>query len=255
MRRLIITTATGLFCACIAGGCAKQPQRPPAPLGSPAPSAGAPSSTTTDATSGSMANADLGSSQVTAAINAATTQATALHLTGTVTAVATPLTLDAHLNGDGTSTGTLGYQGATIPFRVFDGIDYFQLTPSLMTLAKVSRTSARGKWVTSTSSYGSSLVTIFSQFLTLKAFASSDLDGTDATFTFAGLDHIGAQHVVVYHERFTIGPSFTYDIAATGPALPLKIFGGDSNNGADVELTWNQPTTITAPPQSQIYTS
>jgi hypothetical protein len=256
MRRLIITATTVLALGCLTAGCAASARQPPALFGSPMPSSRASSSRTAAMTPAATSSASLGSSQLAAAISAAAAQAAAVHLTGTVTSVATPLTLDVHLNKDGTSSGTLGYQGATIPFRVTGGLDYFQLTPSFMSLSKMSQTSAEGEWVTSTSSHGEPLVTVFSQFLTYKEFVSKDVVGNNAafTFTFMGTGQLDGQHVAVYQVRSGTGPSITYDIAADGPVLPLKISGGDNNNAVDLQLTWNQPTTVTAPPTAQIYT-
>jgi hypothetical protein len=263
MRPLIITftTAAALAVGCLVAGCATPRQQPPAPLGSAAPNAVASSSSSaTPATpaSGSATNADLTGARFAAAVNTAINQATALHLTGTVTAVSTPTTMDSYLNGNGTSSGTLGYMGATIPFRVVGGTDYFQLTPSLMALTKMTQTSAQGLWATPTSSVGDSLETIFSEFLTLKSFVKTQMNGVDATFTFVGLDQLGTQRVAVYHDTYQdqLGGtgSVTFDIAAAGAALPLKVSGSNSSVSSDMDMAWNHPTTVTAPPPSQIYT-
>lgn len=177
------------------------------------------------------------------------------HLTGTFTSVGTPLTLDSHLNRDGTSSGTLTYMGATIPFRVSGGTEYFQLTSTFTTLTKLTQASAEGKWVTGASTQGQGPAVLFAQFITLKSFINTDMTfSNDDTFTFTGLDHIGAQPVAVYRKQYAPEPAFTFDIAANGPALTLKITGGDSNKGSNVELTWDQPTSVTPPPPSQIYT-
>lgn len=255
MRRLITTATAMLALGCLAAGCTASAQQPSALPGSPMPSARASSSHTATVTPASTSNADLGSDVRAAAITAAAAQATALHLTGTATSVGKTVTLDVHLNKDGTSSGTLGYDGATIPLRVTGGLDYFQLTPSFMSLCKMSQTSAEGEWVTSTSSCGDAVATLFSQFLTFNRFVSVDLVGDNATLAFTGAGQLGGQRVAVYRESLGAGPSTTYDFAVDGPALPLKISGGDSSNAVDLQLTWNQPITVTAPPTAQIYTS
>lgn len=255
MRRLIITATIGLACTCLAGSCTGSAQQPPARLGSPTSSPGEPSSpSATAATPVSATNAHLSSSQISGAITTAVAQATALHLAGTFTSVATPLTTDSHLNRNGTSSGTITYMGATIPFQVSDGTEYFQLTRTFMALIKLTQTSAEGKWVTAASSHGQGPAVVFSQFITLKNFIDTDMTLSGATFTFEKLDHLGAQPVAVYREQVGSGSVYTFDIAATGPALPLEITGGDNDNSANVQLAWNQPTTVAPLPPSQIYT-
>jgi hypothetical protein len=257
MRRLIIVATIGLAFACLAGGCTGSVQQPPAPLGGPSPNRGGPSlSSATVATPGPTTNAELSSSRISAAITTAAAQATALHLTGTFISVGAHLTTDSHLNRDGTSSGTLTYMGATIPFLVSGKAEYFQLTPTFMTLVKLTRSSAEGKWVTAESSYGQELSTLFAQFITFKGFVDTDMTfaPSGTTFTSEKPDHIGAQPVAVYREQAASGSVYTFDIAASGPALPLKITGGDSNNGANAELAWNQPTAVTLPSPAQVYT-
>jgi len=254
MRQYIITAATGLVTACLAGGCAASVQQPPAVIGSVTQRPVTSISASVGVTTGAAGNAGLSSSQLNAAITAATAQATALEVTGTLTSASTPLAVDAHLNSNGPSSGTLGFEGASIPFVSTGDVDYFQLTTSFMAWVKLTDPAAKGKWVTSTSSYGETAVTLFSPFLTLKSFLSDGLAGSGDTFTYQGPQQFASQQVAVYQEQSGTGQRYDYDFPAVGAALPLRASGGDSDNSEDFDFAWNQPTTAVVPPGSEIYT-
>lgn len=263
MGRIILTAALGVAAACITGGCANSGRQPTSiagaitQSGAPAPSpgtGGSPGAAGASGNTGNAGNAGLSSDRLNAAITAATADATTLHVTGTLTTIQTPLTLDTYLDKSGTASGTLDYEGASIPFTVVGGVDYFQLTPSLMTLTKITDPSAKDKWVTSASSYGEPLVTLFGQFINLNSFLTHGLAGTGDTFTYKGLRKLGSQQVAVYQESGSEGETFDYDFPLTGAALALEFSGGDSDASADLDYTWNQPTpTTTAPSASEIY--
>lgn len=255
MRHFIITAATGLAVACLAGGCAASVQQPPAVFGNVTQGPVTSTSVSVDTTTGAAGNDGLSSSQLNAAITAATAQATAVHVTGTVTSYGGVLTLDEHLKRNGPSSGTLVFEGASIPFVTTDSVDYFQLTASFMTLVKLNDSAVRGMWVTSASSYGQSAVTLFSTFITLKSFLSHGLAGNGDTFVYTGPGQLDSQNVAMYQDQGNTGLKFDYDFPAVGAALALRASGGDSDNGLDLDFTWNQQTTAVAvPPASEIYT-
>lgn len=255
MRRFLIAATTGLAAACLAGGCATSAQQPPAVIGSATQNPVASPLADTTAPTATADNVDLSSGLLETAITAATAQATALHVTGTVTLSGGTLALDAHLNRNGPSSGTLGFEGASVPFVATGDVDYFQLTTSFMTLVKMTDPTARGMWVTSTSSYGESLVTLFSSFLTLNSFLRHGMACRGGTFAYTGLQQLGSQHVAAYQEQAGGGVRFDCDFPVAGAALVLRDSGGDVDNGQDLDFTWNQPTTAEIPPASQVYTN
>jgi hypothetical protein len=261
MNRVIGAATTVLAACCLATGCAgsASPAAQPTAIAGAVtqsqaaiPATGATATTTAAAVPTVLTG--LSSSELDAAITAATTQATAVHITGTVTAISTPMNLNVQLNKNGTSSGTLGYEGATVPFLVAGGIDYFQVTSSLMALTKTTDTSEKDMWVTSASSLGGSLVAVFGQFMTLNKVIGNGLVGNGEAFTYEGVRQLGSQHIAVYRYSNGQGQSFDYDFPTVGGALALKGSGGDSSTGVNVDFTWNQPTTVDAPPASEIYT-
>lgn len=265
MNRVIGAAATVLAAACLVSGCAgsTSPAAQPTAIAGALtqsqgaiPSAGAvPTATTAAATTtATSALTGLSSSELNAAITTAEAHTTAVHITGTVVSVSSPLNLDAQLNGNGTSSGTLGFDGATSPFLVAGGVEYFQLTTSLMALEKLTDPSAKDMWVTSTSYYGEGQATLFSQFMTFGKVLSSGLVGNGDTFTYEGVKPLGSQHVAVYQESGGEGQRFDYDFPTAGAALPLKASGGDSTTAMNLTFTWNQPTTVEAPSVAELYT-
>lgn len=260
MRRFLITAAIGLAAAgLLTAGCSASAQQSPAVIGSATRSPVTRPSTATGAATAAAAvtvtgNVGLSSSQLNAAITAAIAQATALHVSGTMMLSGGVLTLDAHLNKNGPSTGTLGFEGASVPFVSTGSVDYFQLTTSFMALVKLTDPAARGRWVTSTSSYGESLVTLFSTFLTLKSFVGHGMACRGGTFAYAGPGQLGSQHIAVYREQADGGVRFDCDFPTVGAALMLRDSGGDGDGDSqDLDFTWNQPTTAEVPPASEMY--
>lgn len=83
--------------------------------------------------------------------------------------------------------------------------------------------------------------------------------GTGDTFTYIGLGQLGSQHVAQDRELSGTGVPFDYDFPSVGAALPLKVSGveGVQNvdiNSPNIDFTWNQPTMVTVPLASEIYT-
>ena len=216
------------------------------------PPTGATPTTEPTATTVPTVLTDLSSAELDAAISAATTHATAVHITGTLISVGSPVNLNAQLNRNGTSSGTVVFEGATIPFLVAGGVDYFQLTPSLMSLEKITDAPEKGTWVTGSSTAGEGPAVLFGQFMTFSNALSHGLTGTGGTFTYEGVQHLGSQHVAVYRESNGQGQSFDYEFPTAGPALLLKVSGGDKTTGQNLTLVWNQPTTVDAPSASEI---
>lgn len=67
--------------------------------------------------------------------------------------------------------------------------------------------------------------------------------------TAAGTATLNGQNVAVYK---TSNGSKLY-FAASGPAYLLETVLGGSEGAGTLDYTWNQPTTVTPPPASQIY--
>lgn len=208
----------------------------------------------------SAANASLSATALLAAFKQAAGQSTAVHVVGTMKQGTDNATIDIQLNkAAGTASGSITDNGATIPFRAVGGIIYVQFTPDVLKLSGASSDAAtaavlKNKWATSKSSVGSELASGFKDFASFDSFLTSVNGTSDGLFDFssataAGTDTVNGQSAAVYKDA---GAAEAY-FAASGPAYLLKVASTDSSSSSAVTLTWNQPTTVTAPPASQIY--
>ena len=216
---------------------------------------------TAAATTAAESNTDLTSAEVNSQIAAAVKTATAVHVKGSMGSGGSSVTLDLQLNKD-SGQGTITAGGLVVPFVSVDNAVYIQFTPSLLAQAGQSSTSTVGKellnkWVSSTSTMGSSIASDFGPFMSLSAFAAQ-VTSDDSTFTADGTSTVNGVPVVNFKttdDSSTPPDVSIISIPATGPALPVQVSSGSDGTEGTTTFTWNQPTTgITAPPASQIFT-
>jgi hypothetical protein len=206
-------------------------------------------------------NVGLTSAQANAAINTAVGNATALHVKGSMGSGAQLVSMDIQFDKN-SAQGTLVEGPTTIPFIAVNGTSYIEFTSSLLAAAgsETGQTSAAAnqlllnKWVPSTSSLGSSIASSFTPFLSLSAFtkqvtSNSDKLTSDGTTTIAG--QAAANYKAVDTSQ-TPPVTEIISLMENGPALPIQVAGTGTEAGT-MNFTWNQPTTITAPPAGDIY--
>lgn len=218
--------------------------------------AGCSGSAGTASASATGSNAGLSGQQLVTAFKAAAAQATAVHVKGTMGSGATDVALDLQLNKkDDSGSGTMTMAGATIPFISVGGTTYVQMTDGVIKMAGNMPASAAamlsGKWVSSKSSIGSSLSSQFGSMASYDAFVAK-IYGDDGSITpgstAAGTTTYNGQTVAVYKD--TDG-TVAY-VAASGPAYLLQVRSDSSTTSGSLVFTWNQPTTVTPPPASQM---
>jgi hypothetical protein len=250
-RYCAAVTAATLGLTALAG-CSSSKSTPTgtAPVGSAPASASSPSAA-------SAPNAGLSGTALKAAFKKVVDQATAVHLKGADKEGTDTVQIDIQLNKTGnTAEGTITSQGASFPVIAVNGVDYFQFTDSLIKLSGAGSAgpALKGKWVSSNSQYGkgldSSLRPLFSYSGFVSGFDSADtsafaLEGATA----AGTTTYNGQTVAVYKGS----DGSTAYFAASGPAYLLDVINSSSTSAGAVAFTWNQPTTVTAPPASQIF--
>lgn len=244
--------AAALGLAALAG-CSSSPASTPAAAGGSTTGSAAASASP----SAAAGNAGLSDSALRAAFTTAANGATAVHMKGSSAQGGQTVTLDLQLNKNDSSEGTISIGSAQLPIKVVNGVDYMQMTPSFVQyVAKQQGVSASalsaisGKWVSSNSSMGKSMAQSFSQFMTFSAVVKGVSDNPDKDVaTAAGTTALDGQTVALYNT--TKGSKLYF--AATGPAYMLREDDTGSNGTGSVAFTWNQPTTVSAPPASQIY--
>ncbi len=219
-----------------------------------APTRSATSTATAAATAGAQ-NAGLTDSALLAAFKKAADNATAVHLKGTMKDGPDTIALDLQLNRTpNTAQGTIVAQGATIPIISVGGVDYFQFTDSVIKMAGADAVAPliKDKWVSSGTQIGKGMdsglrsLVSYDEFIGgITSAGSGDLAGSSA----AGTRTYDGQTVAAYTDENGTEAYF----AANGPAYLLAILDSSSSDGGVLTFDWNKPTTVTAPPDSQIY--
>lgn len=249
-RRSIVAGTAALAAACvITAGCSQS-----GTSSSPA----SPTPTAVTATP----NAGLTDSALRAAIKSAIAQGTAVHAKGSITQTSETFGMDLQLNRDNTSEGTIdldnvsGITGVTVPVKVVGGTTYLQMTPSLIDyMAKQAGESPMviqsltGKWLSSATPVGKGMESAFADLLSYSNFLK--MLGSDVTDTYhaAGTSTLNGQTGAYY----TTAVGTKVYVAASGPAYVLRASNDEPNLKGTIDLTWNHPTTVTAPPSSEIF--
>jgi hypothetical protein len=244
--------AAALGLAALAGCSSSATTSPAAAGGSASGSASASASA-----SAAAGNAGLTDSALRAAFTTASNGATAVHMKGSVAQSGQTVTLDLQLNKNDSTQGTISLGSAQLPVRAVNGVYYMQMTSSFIQyIAKQQGVSAStlsmlsNKWVSSNTSTGKSISDGFSQFMTYSAVVKGVSDNSDGDVaTAAGTTTLDGQTVALY--KTTKGSKLYF--AATGPAYLLREDDSGSDGTGTITMTWNQPTTVSAPPASQIY--
>ena len=245
MPRPAAALAAAVLSLTLLAGCASSTVPPSAG------STGSVRSTTTPA----APNAGLTHSALLDAFRKAAASATAVHVKGRMKAGTEITSLDLQLNRvANTAQGTIGTQGATFPVILVGGVQYVQFTDSVMKLSGADTIApfVRDKWVASDSETGKAMDSDFTSLISYDGFiagiASAGSGGLIGR-TAAGTTTYNGQTVAVYkHDNGTEAY-----FAATGPAYLLAIVDSSSSGGGLLAFVWNRPTTVTAPPASQIY--
>lgn len=243
--------AAALGLAALAG-CSSSPATAPAADGASGTAAAASASP-----SAAAGNAGMTDSALRAAFTAAANGATAVHMKGSLVQNGQTISLDLQLNKDDSSQGTIAIGTAQLPVKAVAGVDYVQFTSSFIQYtAKQEGVSASAlaalanKWVSSNSSTGKSITTSFAQFMTFSAVVKSITDNSDGDkATAAGTTTLDGQTVALYGT--TKGSKLYF--ATTGPAYLLREDDSGSQGTGTINLTWNEPTRVSAPPASEIY--
>jgi hypothetical protein len=181
-----------------------------------------------------------------------------MHVTGTQTQQGQSITLDLALNKDDTTDGSIALGSAKLPVKAVGGVVYVQMTPSFIqfmaTQQKVSASalaSLTDKWITSQSASGKSLTDGFSAFMTYSKIATNFAgNSSNDPATAAGTKTLNGQTAAYY----TTKQGSKLYFAATGPAYLLREEDSGSGGTGSINITWNEPTKVAAPPASDIVT-
>lgn len=236
----------------------------------PAASASAAASTA----AASDGNVGLSADQLTAAIASATKPVSGVYVKGALlTTTGRAIGMDAHLNADDSSTGSVAFDGAQAEFLASNGNYYLQMTPSMVSVLNGTFSTSgfsaapTGSWISVPESTGAlastDTVPLASQIVLSDAlpgtlfdsFVSNFTTGVDSwTATPDGTGTFDGQTAAKYTVGDTTIGDLTLWLPEHGAALPL----GESGHGASggtMTFTWNSTAKVTAPSASQTYSS
>ncbi|WP_439382855.1 hypothetical protein [Amycolatopsis lexingtonensis] len=186
--------------------------------------------------------------KVGSAVAEAAKQASSVRVKGTMASEGN-INLDLQLNQDSAS-GTVVKDGIEIPVLRVGEKYYFRFTDSLIKEAGIPASVGKklsGKWVPSTAKIGAGIGDAFKVFLDYKSFTDNTV-GELASSTFTGGEPTTLGGVLALN--FT-SPDGVATVAADAPHYLLRM--QDPKSGAIEFSDWNKPTTVQAPPASEIY--
>lgn len=252
-RQTIAISALAAFALAALAGCGSSASNSASSTGSGAPSA---SSSAPAAGGGSGSNVGLSDSALRAAFTNAIKGASAMHISGTLNQQGQSISMDLNLNKDDTSQGTISAGSAKLQVKAVGGVDYIQLSPSFLqyigqrdNVGASALGSVANKWLSSNSAKGKSISQGFDQFMSFSLLTGSlTSNAASDPATAAGTKTLNGQTVAYY----TTKQGSKLYFSEAGPAYLLREDDSGSAGTGTVTLVWNQPTTVTAPPASEI---
>jgi hypothetical protein len=197
----------------------------------------------------------LSQAQLTAKIKAALSSATALHIKGTMVESGQATSMDMQLNGNGSSEGTVEVEGATMPIIEVHGVTYIEFTPGYIKMMEGSGAPGaylakyENKWISSQSSAGAELTQGAGSGMTFSSMTQEMISNADEKYSYLGTATLDGQQVAQYKDVDKQSGTAILSFPIDGPALPIEL---NAASQGTMTLTWNVPTTITAPPASEI---
>jgi hypothetical protein len=206
--------------------------------------------------SGSDKPAPPSASTVLATAKTAATNASAVHVKGTIKDSGDTSTLDLQLNKDGSASGTITDSGMTIPILSTGKVFYVQFTNGMESSGGIDPTSDQGKallnkWVPSTSqmlaSEADSIKPTIDYSTFIPQFFDSMKDSGDA------LKQTGSSTVDGVPTYTYTASDGTLDVSQSSPHYLMKL--AETGDGGSLDFTnWNKPVAVNAPAQADIYT-
>jgi len=182
--------------------------------------------------------------QIIAAAKAASEGAATVHISGSVIAEGKPISLDMELVAGQGAKGHLTLEGNGL--NVIEVGHAFYINGSTAFYTHIAGAAAaqllQGKWLKASTS-GKEFAS-FAQLTNLGKLLASSL-GSHGKLKSAGTATIDGQPAVGVTDTQEGG---TLYVAATGTPYPLQISKGGGGSGTITLDRWNQPVTLTAPP-------
>lgn len=184
--------------------------------------------------------------QIVAAARSAVHGAASARVSGSIVSEGKPISLDMELLAGKGATGRLTIEGNAVDVIEVERAFYLKGTPAFYT--HVANAAAaqllQGKWLKAPAGRGS--FASLTQLTDLVKLVDSAL-ASHGTLASAGTTTIEGQQAVGVRDTSKGGILY---VAASGPAYPLEIAKGNGEKGKILFSRWNQPVTLTAPPNA-----
>jgi hypothetical protein len=200
-------------------------------------------------------NAGLTQAQLLDHLKSALATATSVRMKGTIDDSGNSIGIDVQINKSGTAQGTMSSNGAQIPLIAVNGTIYIQLTASyISTLKSALPAGVVGKWIKEPT--GGSDAQSMSDLTNWNQLTAKWIAASGDTFTYLDTATLDGRQVADYTDVSVVSGTKSTGVLSvplTGAALPIQVAEKSGVTGTAV-YTWSQPTTVTAPPASEILT-
>jgi len=182
--------------------------------------------------------------QIVAAAKAASLGAATVHISGSVVDEGKPISIDMELVAGKGAKGHITVEGATIEVVELEKAFYVKGSSAFYTHVGGAAAAKllQGKWLKAPTSKGE--FAAFAQLTNLSKLLNSTLS-SHGRLTSAPTITINGEKAVGVTDAEHGG---TLYVAATGTPYPVEIAKGGSGGGKILLDRWNQPVTLTAPP-------
>lgn len=177
---------------------------------------------------------------------AAADSASSVHVSGAIRSGAAPVTIDLDLAAGKGARGEISENGASFKLILVGGTAY--ISGSKAFYRSLGGAAAAqlldGKWLKASATSGE--FASFNSLGNMRQLIDTTL-AAHGTLTKGATSTINGQQAIAITDTNKTG---TLYVATTGKPYPIAITKGGSENGKITFSNWNQPVTITAPPNS-----
>jgi hypothetical protein len=184
--------------------------------------------------------------QILSESKAAADSASSVHVSGSITSGATPITIDLNLAAGKGARGEISENGASFKLILVGGTAYISGSPAFYhSLGGAAAAQLLdGKWLKASATTGD--FASFGSLANMSQLINTTL-AAHGVLTKGATSTVNGQQAIAITDSAKSG---TLYVATTGKPYPVAITKGGSENGKITFGDWNQPVTIAAPSDS-----
>jgi hypothetical protein len=177
---------------------------------------------------------------------AAADSASSVHVSGSIKSGTAPVTIDLNLASGKGARGEISENGASFKLILVGGTAYISGSPAFYRSlgGAAAAQLLDGKWLKASATSGE--FASFNSLANMRQLIDTTL-AAHGVLTKGATSTVNGQQAIAITDTNKTG---TLYVATTGKPYPVAITKGGSENGKITFSNWNQPVTITAPPNS-----